>query len=157
MAYRYFVDNLMAESDIGRDTLNKMRRMISRDEGSVSRFFAEALNLLSFSSFDGEHFSSHGISRLLDEPEFKNGDSARDAGYLIDHISETVNLYRDESKKDRRVFIGRENPARYARAFGVFYMESDMGGNKNIVVLVGPKRMDYERVSNHVSHFLDEF
>ncbi|MEK7567041.1 MAG: hypothetical protein AAB527_02835 [Patescibacteria group bacterium] len=156
-AYRYFVDNLMSETELSRDTIYKIRRMISREEDGISRFFAETLNLLSFSSFDGEHFSNHGISRLLQEPEFRNGDFMREAGYFIDHVSEMADLYCERAKKDRSVFIGRENPTSYANAFGVFYLESKKGGNKNTLVLVGPKRMDYERVSSYINCFLDIF
>ncbi len=153
MAYRYFVDNLMFEVKPDRKVLN-IKKLTSR-RGEVGRFLAEALNLLSFTGFEGEHFSGHGFSGLFKEPEFKDEDSMLDVGYFIDHIDELADAYRKQAKNTAGFFIGKENPASCAREFGVFYVESAAGSRKQTVILVGPKRMNYERVSSYAGLFLD--
>ncbi|MBI2507059.1 MAG: hypothetical protein HYW09_00400 [Candidatus Niyogibacteria bacterium] len=155
-AYRYFVDNLMSEITPNARLIMKLRS-ITRREKSAGRIFSEIFNLLSFESADGEHFGSHGLSRLLSEPEFEDGRSVRNAGYLMDNIDAFADIYRKESKKNLEIFIGEENPVQYARDFGVFYLETGEEGRPNILLLVGPKRMNYERVSSYADYFLREF
>ncbi|MEK7599151.1 MAG: hypothetical protein AAB474_01715 [Patescibacteria group bacterium] len=154
-AYRYFVDNLMSEIHLNFRTFSKIRKISS--ENDVNRFFAEALNLLSFSNIDDNPFSGYGFSTLLKEPEFKKGDSTQSAGYLIDHINEIVRLYRSQAEKTPEIFIGQENPADCARELGAFYLESGRGGHTRTILLFGPKRMNYERILSFANYFMKEF
>lgn len=154
-AYRYFVDNLMSEIHLNHRIFSKIRRISS--ENDISRFFAEALNLLSFSNINGDFFNSCGFSGLLKEPEFQKADSMQSAGYLIDHINEIVNLYRNQAEKTPEIFIGKENPVDCAREFGVFYLESARGGHTRTILLFGPKRMNYERILSYANCFAKEF
>jgi len=154
MAYRYFVDNLMSEVELSRQISLRMKRLTLDRE--ISRFLAETLNLMGFSSVDEGHFDGHGLFRLLKNPEFKKEESVLDAGYFVDHINELAKIYGRQATKNTEIFIGKENPARCAREFGVFYAESYGRGVKQITILVGPKRMNYELVSGYINLFFDE-
>jgi transcriptional regulator of heat shock response len=155
-AYRYFVDNLISEINLNRQTLSEMRKMMSfkKDAG---RFFAEALNLLCFSNINGDHFDSFGLLNLFKEPEFQKSDSMQNAGYLIDHINEIADLYRNQAEKTLEIFIGKENPVGCAKEFGMFYLKSGQTGRAEIILLFGPKRMNYERILNYTNCFMNEF
>ena len=154
-AYRYFVDNLISDVVLSSAELLKMRRVLSAKE-DVGRCLSEALNLLSFSSADGGRFEGCGFSYLFLEPEFKDKEAVLDASYYIDHINETAERYREYLKKDAEVFIGGENPVSCAHEFGVFYVESGRRGRKQTTILVGPKRVNYERVSSYINFFLNQ-
>ena len=155
LAYRYFVDNLMSDISLSREIFVRMKRITARRE-EIGRFLSEALDVLSFTSFDGGHFDSHGFSNLFKEPEFKREDSVLDAGYFIDHVEDIADIYSKRLKKTAEIFIGRENPVDCARELGIFYVESDSRGRSQTTILVGPKRMNYERVSSYTNFFLDE-
>ena len=154
-AYRYFVDHLMSEIEPEKSLILEVRRQLARQEEETSRFLAEALNLLSFSSFNGSRFKGYGLSYLLEEPEFSKNDNVRDAGYLVDHINDIAELYTHRARESQEIFIGRENPLKCAHEFGVFYLASDRQRPRTII-LVGPKRMNYERVSGYINYILEE-
>lgn len=154
-AYRYFVDNLMSEIELNREALLRMRKLIYH-QTKISRFLAETLDLMSFASSDGKHFSGHGLFGLLKKPEFKKEESVLDAGYFVDHINELAEIYERKVKGGAEIFIGKENPTPCAQEFGVFYLESGDGGGKQTTILVGPKRMNYERISSYINFFLDK-
>ncbi|QQG46427.1 MAG: hypothetical protein HYY55_01105 [Candidatus Niyogibacteria bacterium] len=156
-AYRYFVDNLMSEHDLNINVASRIRQAALRENENIGRVFSESLRLLSLLSDDDKHFEGCGFSNLLKEPEFQNNESVRDAGYLIDNVEDIMSLYRARAGNNREVFIGRENPISHSQEFGVCYLDSRRGGRRQTILLIGPKRMNYERVSNYINYFLDEF
>lgn len=155
LAYRYFVDNLMSDISLSREIFSRMKKLTARHD-EIGRFLSEALDALIFTGFTGERFDSHGFSNLFKEPEFKNEESILDAGYFIDHIEDIADIYRKRLKNTAEIFIGGENPVECARGFGIFYVESGNRGRRQTTILVGPKRMNYERVSSYANFFLEE-
>lgn len=156
-AYRYFVDNLMSEQGLQGEVALKIRQAMSRENDNIGRIFSESLRLFSLLADDEKHFEGHGFSNLLKEPEFQKNEPVRDIGYLIDNVEDIMDLYRARARTNREVFIGRENPTNRGQEFGVCYLDSQRGSRRQTILLIGPKRMNYERASNYMNYFLDEF
>jgi len=154
-AYRYFVDNLMSDADLRLKEALRIQRAARHQLEEVGRFFADALKLLSIVKVGRWHFSGHGFSGLLKEPELKQADLVANIGYMLDHVEEIFEVYRKASRDEKDIFIGRENPFSQASDCGVFYLESDERGRRGAMILVGPKRMDYEKVSNYVDYLFE--
>lgn len=154
-SYRYFVDNLMSEDGfLASNAWRAREKALSQNEG-LDRIFARVLNLLSVVSTGESNFTGHGFSNLLKEPEFKNDETLNNLGYIMDHIEEMFDIYRCAARDDKELFIGRENPARRAYECGVFYIKSSGRGSDLTMLLIGPKRMNYEKVSGYIDHFFE--
>jgi len=154
-AYRYFVDNLMSDADLRMKEASRIQKAARREYEEVGRFFADALKLLSIVNIGRGHFAGHGFSGLLKEPEFRQSELVADIGYMLDHVEEIFDVYRRASRDEKDIFIGRENPFSRASDCGVFYIESDGRGRRGSMLLVGPKRMDYEKVSSYVDYLFE--
>lgn len=154
-AYRYFVDNLMSEVGPRFREASGIQRVAGKKYEEVGRFFADTLKLLSMVNVGRGHFIGHGFSELLKEPEFRENELVRNIGYMIDNAEAVFDVYREAAKETKDIFIGRENPIGRACGYGVFYLESDGRGHKGAMLLVGPKRMDYERVSGYVDYLFE--
>lgn len=156
-AYRYFVDHLMTEMILRPLEIRHFKEALDEQHEMIHRFFSDALNLLSIISINGVDRNTHsyGISYLLKEPEFHEKEIINDIGYILDHSDETMNIYHRTVESGHGLFIGKENPVDQASACGIFYFSCNVGNQEQSILLVGPKRMDYERVSAFIRYFLE--
>ncbi len=156
-AYRYFVDNLMSDYGPRLKEASGIEKAAKKEYEEVGRFFADTLKLLSIVNVGRGHFIGHGFSGLLKEPEFRESELVMNIGYIMDNADEVFNVYRGASREEKDIFIGRENPFNRACDCGVFYIESDGRGPRGAMLLVGPKRMDYEKISGYVDYLFENF
>lgn len=154
-AYRYFVDNLMSEVSPRLREVSRIQRVAGKEYEEAGRFFADALKLLSIVNAGRGHFIGHGFAGLLKEPEFRESELVMNIGYMMDNAEAVFDVYRKSAREAKDVFIGRENPARRAYECGVFYIESAGGLRNQAMLLIGPKRMDYEKISGYIEYFLE--
>ncbi len=141
-AYRYFVDFLMADD---------IRRRIARATSDI-RSIADALGLLAIAAQGGDT-DSYGLSYLLSQPEFREPHAVRRVAHFVDHAEDMFDAYR--GIPERRVFIGRENPVREATDCSVFYISEGRGDGRHEVLLVGPTRVNYEKISALINEFFN--
>lgn len=152
--YRFFVDALMEretrEKERMRDILAQIMRMKREQD---ARFAELARAIASFSrsavfsgSLGARTFFKTGLDEVLSQPEFGDYDVRRHFGRVLDSFEENFSAF-SEILKDRNpaVFIGRENPIDSARDFSMIVSKYSVPSGDRIVVIFGPKRMDYER------------
>ena len=145
-AYRYFVDYLMS---------NDFRRIAAaEDSANTLHSMADALRMLAIVA-EGDDTDSYGLSHLLSQPEFRVQGAVQRIAHLIDRAGDIFGAYRESG--ERRVFIGRENPVREAADCSVFYMERNEGGAHREMLLVGPTRVNYERISAFINKFFNDY
>ena len=155
-AYRYFVDYLIYPQKFKQAKADNRRGAAAN-----IRSTADALHLLAIAAEEDE-LDSYGLSYLLREPEFRSTEAVRRIAHLMDHTEEIFDTYRESreqhaSESRAGIFIGRENPVREAVDCSVFYMERDGGGAHREMLLVGPTRVNYERISAFISKFFNEY
>lgn len=89
-----------------------------------------------------------GESNILSYPEYENGVKAKD---LIDFIK-NPNMLKFIPSNDINVRIGFENGNNPLSDASVVYTTYNVGNNDyGIIAVVGPKRMDYAKVSAYLS------
>ena len=158
-AYRYFVDNLMAYHEPARherEIFDELARRITKRHEllfeNFGKMMAEELGLFaSVANFGAKkRVRGFGFEELLREPEFENHDLSVEFARVVDHLDEAARQYLESSSEEKpEVFIGEENPLKAARSFStVAFRFSDGKIGKCVVFAMGPKRMDYERISS---------
>ena len=109
---------------------------------------------------DNKIFFKYGFSEVLEEPEFSDQELVKDFGRAIDDFEEGVDaIFKQISEHSPHVFIGKENPIKSAREYGMvvyaYSTDSATGKKKKIISILGPKRMDYEKNISLLHEFDD--
>ena len=110
-----------------------------------------------------EHYTD-GLRRLLSQPEFSQGELARQLVQLVEGmkpVEQVLNASRET--EEPAVFIGSENQEEFLNSFGVimcnYGIPQSMSGT---ICVIGPKRMEYmEYVAaiggvRHISAFMSQ-
>lgn len=103
-----------------------------------------------------------GATNILKYPELSDSDTARDLLFTLEDKQELTdlvydNLTDDEKKKDIQVYIGEETPINSMKDCSVvtatYEIEDGVYGK---VGIIGPKRMDYEKVVGTLKKLMSE-
>lgn len=103
-----------------------------------------------------------GATNILKYPELSDSDTARDLLFTLEDKQELTdlvydNLADDEKKKDIQVYIGEETPINSMKDCSVvtatYEIEDGVYGK---VGIIGPKRMDYEKVVGTLKKLMSE-
>ena len=171
-AYRFYITGHEILGEMQKKEKLSLRRL--HHDGQEEEFLQDVSVLLSeltksfvLAGMMAEKiFFKHGFSEILQEPEFLDVDIAKDFGKLIDEFDqEAEEWFSRLPNRKAEVFIGKENPVKDAEHFGMIVynytpvrhgtsrpisrstakIPSIARDRKNIITLLGPKRMDYER------------
>ncbi|OGF68587.1 hypothetical protein A3H65_03105 [Candidatus Giovannonibacteria bacterium RIFCSPLOWO2_02_FULL_45_14] len=166
-AYRYFVDNLMSHKDPTRNERMVLDELVqevrSRHEMLFENFvktLADEVGLFTgIASFRGEpRIEAYGLEKVFSEPEFDDRNLTVEFSRLIDNIEGVAEKFLAESFEDRpSVFIGGESSLKDAKEFGSVSMKfSDGEFGECVVFSLGPKRMNYEKVSSLLNFIIKD-
>lgn len=169
-AYRFYInEHEHQKNKEARHSGNTSLRQLAEAAYSDEEFLRSAASVLSeFSgSFamagivDDRLFFKHGFSEALDEPEFSDRETARDFGRYVDEFEKSVEALCAEISRFHHpeVFIGRENPVKRSKEYGMvvyaYERDTDTGKKRQLVSIIGPKRMDYEKNISLMEDFDD--
>lgn len=148
-AYRYFVDYLMETKEA--DEFSFCSSLVE-----INKTVSEATKLFTITADFGrkKQLNLCGVQRLLVEPEFSDAGLLRSFAGLFDNLYEIADVYRRRFD-DKTIFIGKENPLKETQ------MVSVVGGRKQskekdvVLLIIGPKRMNYEYNCAVLRHFLE--
>ena len=151
-------------------TLSEIRNSISRrladcdkDKALLNMIVRSADNLFDDSPIL-ERLYIAGTEYIVNQPEFDQPQKVRDLVCMIEDKSRMAELLseRDEelvpnntSGLDVSISIGRENTASTAEDFTVVTTPYYVGNTIGKLGVLGPKRMDYERVVRLVNYMAD--
>lgn len=104
-----------------------------------------------FSDFTNENIKTSGTKNMLMQPEFNN----------VDKIREIVSKFEDkdmvESIKEEEnginIYIGSEN--NFDDDVTVIKTKYQVNGEEGTIALIGPKRMEYDRVITLLNYIID--
>lgn len=104
-----------------------------------------------FSDFTNENIKTSGTKNMLMQPEFNN----------VDKIREIVSKFEDkdmvESIKEEEnginIYIGSEN--NFDDDVTVIKTKYEVNGEEGTIALIGPKRMEYDRVITLLNYIID--
>ncbi len=151
-------------------TLTEIRNSISRRLADCDKDDKELLNMIVRSAgnlFDDspvlERLYIAGAEYIVNQPEFDQPQKVRDLVCMIEDKSRVAELLEKDggitpitsSGTDVSISIGRENTASTAEDFTVVTTPYYVGNTMGKLGVLGPKRMDYERVVRLVNYMAD--
>ena len=96
-----------------------------------------------FKDFSSKNINVVGKNNILKQPEFNNIEKIRDIFGKLDNNEEMINNITEENN-DIKIYIGKENKLdEEVTVIKTKYQTKDQEGT---IAIVGPKRMDYDRV-----------
>jgi heat-inducible transcriptional repressor len=86
-----------------------------------------------------------GWENVLNEPEFEDANFMKEFIGAVEGLEKNIDNLEFE-QTNIKVYIGKENPTSKTKEFSVIVSQTNLpNGKKSKIVLVGPKRMEYER------------
>lgn len=161
-AYRFFVDTLKEKRE--ERVEEEIEKMI-RGAGDRLRMASEITKFLAdnSSSFVNLHFFKEGfdlkegLDEIFKEPEAKDESFVSSFVNFMENFEKNIDKLRGSETK---VFIGKENPVPRSKEITLICSECNLPGQKAMITILGPKRMDYEkniRLINSLNKALEEF
>ena len=88
-----------------------------------------------------------GISNIFNFPEYRDLNKAKELIHFLEDKSELENLFLSYSGDEIYVSIGRENNKDFLNENTIVATSYDFGdGSKGKIAVIGPTRMDYEKI-----------
>lgn len=165
--YRLFVNELLAERANSSRKIREAFRRIADVEREAYSLFAELAKIAA--SFSGSTvlsgpraanaFFKAGVHEALRQPELADSMFRARFGDIVDSFDEDAGSFFERLDRDGvSVFIGKENPIMKARDFSMLVSRFRTPSEEGVIVIVGPKRMDYRRgldVLNALNNLLE--
>lgn len=153
--YRLFVNALLAErANNNRKMREAFRRIADVQRETYSMFSELAKIAASFSgttvlsgSFGSNALFKAGMHEALRQPELADSMYRERFGDIVDSFDNDLgSFFHAVEREGVSVFIGKENPMTKARDFSMLVSRFRTAGNEEgVVVIFGPKRMDYRK------------
>ena len=149
--YRFFIQHLASDEGIRSREESALRELAAFADPflfmrGASRLLAELSHGFSVAGFpEDEFFYKSGIREVMREPEFADASLMHEFSALVDTIEDALTRAFDpHAFSEPKVFVGAENPIREARRYGMIVSACETPfAKESLVVIVGPKRMDY--------------
>jgi len=169
--YRFFV-NYVTEKRLQRmdfeeqkqleGELLKLRlreKMLARTLAKLLAAFSNNLAITGLVN-EKEYFES-GIKQLLTQPDFQNIDEVCQIAEVLDYLDENITeLAKELRPKKVKTFIGKENLFTESGDCAIVISQCTLpDGEKGIVAILGPKRMEYKKnisIIEQVTDFLEK-
>ena len=98
-----------------------------------------------------------GETKLLDEPEYANLESAKKVLSVINNDSEIKQVFESNSDENISFTIGKENSTEELKNCSVVKASYKIGGKKVASIgVIGPERMDYSNVASALKVIVGE-
>lgn len=174
-AYRFYVDNILADSDLDVSCAAKRKIHLAIERGGndpreLNKIIAQTLSGLSdhliFANIlESDDCFKTGLSSLMEFPEFREFDRMFQLTSFFDHFETMFDRIEKEffgssinsGQASINVFIGRENPMEGIKDEAVITAKYSLPRRQvGSLTLVGPMRMDYEKNIGLVKYAADE-
>ena len=160
--YRYFVDHLMNEIKLLEDEKTRIQaeyrqgiKELERLLEKTSEVISDLTHYTSIVSIDGgEKMFCKGMSFVAGYPEFHNFDRIRHILHALEEKERILEVINRALEKKIKIYIGSEIAYKEIEgcSLAVSSFETD-GGPSGRIALLGPTRMDYERVVSTLEYF----
>jgi len=153
--YRYFVEEIMPEKELSREEQQNLQREFLKLKAQNTRLTRTTAKLLGHLSgnlavsgiVEKDEFADFGIRELMDQPEFRELDEMCRLAEVLDYVDEKFDsLIADLKDDETKIFIGSENPIEEISGCSMVVSPyRTKTGEKGILALIGPKRMQYAK------------
>lgn len=151
LGYRYFINDLMQMGDLNYETEIRLKRTWSDLKYHKDKLIRGVTTLLAeltgyavvILTKDGIYYS--GLYNLLDYPEFQESNKFKGVLMAFDDLSTLMQVFSKGYTDNRvKVLIGDEFDNKYLHDCSIVFTEIELyKGEKAVLAVVGPKRMNY--------------
>lgn len=162
--YRFFVNHILEKRAKERkqvlnffEDFSEMKRKHDEIFAEMTKRLSQLTNSVVLSGYtNSKMFFKAGIHEVLSQPELADSALRNNFGDIIDSFEDELKSYMKFLPDDRAlVLIGKENPVIKARNFSMIVSKCKIAPDtEGIVVLLGPRRMDYERNLNLINSLI---
>ena len=165
--YRYYVDHMMETKIVSGKELTLIKNGIKKIGRGVEEVVHGTLKMVSsllnyaavFVSFGKRKLvASAGLSNMLKQPEFQRIDYARHIVETVEHEELITRMLEEYSRTDDvTIKIGHENKYKDIKDLSVVVVHHNIKGiDPGAIGILGPTRMDYNRVTSILREVSDE-
>ncbi len=139
--YRFFVDDLMKSIGEVEPSRVSAHNKHEKSVQSVAEEVAQQISDLVVFADRGGKIEYRGLKKVLGNPEFASRDTILSLIEELEHFEHRVARVMTNMEEEITVFIGNENPFFERDEYSVITSRFD----NQLMVLVGPMRMNYRR------------
>lgn len=151
--------NGLTIEEINLDIIHKLKLDAGSHQELVERVLGEIAEAIQAGSDDLQIYTS-GATNIFKYPELSEGDKASKLIGTLEHkelLQEFVNDVNEGDDKGIQVYIGDETPVQSMKDCSVVTANYDLGGGlRGTVGIIGPKRMDYEKVLRTLQNLMNQ-
>ena len=160
--YRYFVDNLMNEIQLLKEERERIQAEYKKDMRELEKLLertsevvSELTHYTSIVSIDGENkIYTKGISNVVSFPEFQDFKKMQQIVHTLEEKERILEVINRDLEKKIQVIIGSEIACTEMENCSIAVSQFKTGkGPSGRIAILGPQRMDYERVVSTLQYF----
>lgn len=123
-------------------------------------FITDITNLIGneISKTEKSNIELEGISNIFNFPEYRDLNKAKELIHFLENKNELEDLFLSYNGDEIYVSIGRENNKDFLNENTIVATSYDLGdGSKGKIAVIGPTRMDYEKIISALISLNDRF
>lgn len=123
-------------------------------------FITDITNLIGneISKTEKSSIELEGISNIFNFPEYRDLNKAKELIHFLENKNELEDLFLSYNGDEIYVSIGRENNKDFLNENTIVATSYDLGdGSKGKIAVIGPTRMDYEKIISTLISLNDRF
>ena len=152
--------NGLTIEEINLDVISRLKEQAGIHSEVVDRVLNEVAEAIRADDDDLQIYTS-GATNIFKYPELSDGEMASrligtlEQKELLQELVDDVNS--SESSSGIQVYIGEEAPVQTMRDCSIVTANYELGeGLRGTIGIIGPKRMDYEKVLNTLRHLMTQ-
>lgn len=160
--YRFYVEEMMGDKPLSKKDQLKLQEEFlilkakhSRTVRTTARLLSALSGNLGVSGIVGhDEMYDFGMKSLMENPEFREMDELCRLVETLDTLDEKIDVLMAGLKDgETRIYIGEENPvAGIENCAMVVSPYRDEHGERGILAIIGPKRMEYAKNKSLIEH-----
>ncbi len=161
-----FKMNMLFNSTLNGLTVEEINlmtiRQITGQAGEQAEVVGKVLELIAEVAGDNEDMKIYtsGATNILKYPELSDNNHASDLINVLEEKKQLTSLLTDKEGEENtgiQVYIGNETPVQTMKDCSVVTMTYELGeGVQGTIGIIGPKRMDYEKVVENLKTVKDK-
>ncbi len=161
--YRYYVDNLMNEINLLEDEKKRINSEYEKQSlelenllDRTSRVLSDITNLTSIISIDGEehHIFLRGANHVVQYPDYQDIEKIRSILKALDEKEQLLSFINQKLREKINIYIGQEIALSEMNTCSLIITSyRTKNGPTGRIAILGPTRMNYERVVSTLGYF----
>jgi len=161
--YRYYVDHLMKEIQLLEEEKRRVQSAYQQDVNDLddllertSEVISDLTNYTSIISFDdwAGRFIYRGAGYVVEYPDYQDVSKIKDILMELERKERLLKLINQKQEQNIRIFIGHEMACQNMDGCSLAVSRYRLNnGRTGRIAVLGPTRMDYQRVVSTLNYF----